>query len=283
MIRLLLIPILSLCCVLPVQAVQLPGQVSQPQIGVQLWSVRDAVAADFDGTLMALAELGFDGVEFAGDYGSYGADPEGLRTFMDEAGLACAGAHVRYPDLVPDQLDEVVAFHQVLGCPALIIALDERAFIEEEIEGFIEDLNQVNDALAGTGIALGYHNHWQEFESYAGSTYWDALAQGTPDEFIMQLDVRHAAYAGKSPLEYLERYPERTFSTHFKAFVPEGGQGRTIIGDDSLDWPALYEMARVVGGTQWIIVEQEVYPDGLSPMECTALSLAALQAVVAMP
>lgn len=53
-----------------------------PLLSVQLHSLRDAVADDFKGTLTAIAEMGFDGVEFAGRYGEFASDPEGLKTFL---------------------------------------------------------------------------------------------------------------------------------------------------------------------------------------------------------
>ena len=58
-----------------------------PGISVQLWSVKDAIKNDFSGTLQAVAEMGFDGVEFAGDYGPYGLDPGGLREKLHEYGV----------------------------------------------------------------------------------------------------------------------------------------------------------------------------------------------------
>lgn len=250
---------------------------TEPRLALQLWSVRDSVAADFEGTLRALADMGFAGVEFAGNYDDYADNPAGLVALMDELGLACAGAHVNFAQLAPDALPDTVAFHQAINCPTLIVAMDERAYSADGIDWAIAELNRVAVALQGSGLATGYHNHWQEFAGYGEATFWDALARGTTSDVVLQLDVRHVAYAGYDPVAYLERYPGRTFSSHFKAFVPEGGQGRTIIGDDSLDWIALLEAARRSGGTQWLVVEQEVYPDGLSPMEASQLSLEGLR------
>ena len=65
-----------------------------PQISVQLWSVKDALKEDFKGTLQNLADLGFDGVEFAGDFGPYANDPAGLKAYLSSIGLVASGAHV---------------------------------------------------------------------------------------------------------------------------------------------------------------------------------------------
>jgi len=65
---------------------------------------------------------------------------------------------------------------------------------------------------------------------------------------------------------------------HFKPTVLRGDKTKkAILGQDSLDWPALITACRDAGGTEWITLEQEAYPDGKSPMECSELSFTALK------
>src|SRR3712207_5432916 len=94
-------------------------------IAVQLYSVRDACSKDFDGTLKQIAEMGFEGVEFAG-YHKYAEDPEGLRKKLDELKLKAAGTHIRAEAFGPDKLKKTIAFHKTIGCRFLIVPGDKR-------------------------------------------------------------------------------------------------------------------------------------------------------------
>ena len=78
---------------------------THPQIGVQLWSVKDEIKADFEGTLTKIAALGIKGVEFAGELGPYANDAAGLKAFLDKTKLQCAGAHVHFDALTPEKID----------------------------------------------------------------------------------------------------------------------------------------------------------------------------------
>jgi sugar phosphate isomerase/epimerase len=112
-----------------------------------------------------------------------------------------------------------------------------------------------------------------------GRTPWDTIAGRTPQDSILQQDVGWTVFAGKDPVVLVKRYPGRTLTSHFKAKLAEGSTGKPIIGQDRTDWPAVYAAARGEGGAEWIVVEQEEYPDGMRPLEAVAASLRGLQAV----
>jgi sugar phosphate isomerase/epimerase len=77
---------------------------------------------------------------------------------------------------------------------------------------------------------------------------------------------------------YVRKYPGRTRTVHFKPTVRAGETGKqAIIGQDSVDWQSVYAACASVGGTEWIVVEQETYPEGRTPMDCTRESVAGLR------
>src|SRR5690554_7215191 len=78
---------------------------TSPQLSVQLWSIKDAVSEDFEGTMKKLAAMGFQGVEFAGNFGPYANDPKGLKAFLDKVGLKASGAHVGFDKMSPENLE----------------------------------------------------------------------------------------------------------------------------------------------------------------------------------
>lgn len=252
-----------------------------PRIGVQLWSVKDEIKQDFEGTLGKLAALGFDGVEFAGEFGPYKDNAAGLKAFMDQHKLACAGAHVRFDALTAEKIEATTAFYKTLGCKNLIIPMDPRGASVEGSTGMAAQLSGLSRQLAAKGMRIGYHNHAQEMAGTVGSTPWDTIARHTPKAAILQQDVGWTTFAGKDPVAYLKKYPGRTVTTHFKAKFADGASGTPIIGQDKTDWAGLARAARGVGGTEWIIVEQEEYPNGMGQVDSVAASYKGLQAILA--
>jgi sugar phosphate isomerase/epimerase len=250
-----------------------------PRIAVQLYSVRGDCAKDFDAALAAVAKLGFEGVEFAGYHG-YADRAADLARRLGDLGLAVAGAHVRTASLRGDELARTIEFHRTLGCPFLIVGGDGDFINREKSRTLADTFNAAAEALAPTGMACGYHNHTKEFGTDGDRTWWDLFAERTKPEVVLQLDVGWAVAADVDPVELIRRHPGRTRITHFKptAKTPD----RTaIIGQDSVDWPAVITACRDVGGTEWMTVEQETYPDGRSPLDCTAASLAGLRKIIA--
>lgn len=252
------------------------------RIGLQLWSVKDEIKQDFEGTLTRIAQLGFQGVEFAGEFGPYKDNPAGLKAFLDRNRLQCAGAHMHFDDLTPERFEATTAFYRTLGCTNLVISMDQRGASTEQSAQMSQELTALSGKLAAKGMRIGYHNHAQELAGTVGSTPWDVIAKNTPKASIMQQDVGWTTFAGKDPVAYVKRYPGRTITTHYKAKFVEGTTGGTpIIGQDKTDWAGLARAVRQVGGTDWIIIEQEEYPNGMGQLETVAASLKGLQAVLA--
>jgi sugar phosphate isomerase/epimerase len=258
------------------------GAAGSQRIGLQLWSVKDEIKQDFEGTLTKISQLGFQGVEFAGEFGPYKDNPRGLRAFMDKNRLQCAGAHMHFDVLAPERFEATTAFYKTLGCTNLVISMDKRGASAEQSAQMSKELSALSSRLAAKGMRIGYHNHAQEMAGAVGSTPWDVIAQNTPQASIMQQDVGWTTFAGKDPVAYVNRYPGRTVTTHYKAKFVQGATGGTpIIGQDNTDWAGLTRAVRQVGGTEWIIIEQEEYPNGMGQLETVAASLKGLQGVLA--
>lgn len=259
-----------------------PAVTPSPLIGVQLWSVKDEIKRDFEGTLLKLTSLGFQGVEFAGEFGRFREDPKGLRDFLRNKGLLCAGAHVSLAQLSADKFDATTTFYKAASCTDLIIAFEPRAFTVAGSGPVASELTTLSVKLAPLGMRIGYHNHAEEMAGVEGQTAWDVLAQGTPSDVILQQDIGWTHFAGKSPVALIKRYPGRSVSLHYKAKVPKGAGGVPLIGQDGTDWSAVTHAAGGVGGTRWLIVEQEEYPNGMGQLEAVAASMRRLQAVLAL-
>lgn len=268
------------CMSLSVKAAQ-DSSVVLPKISVQLWSVKDDVKVDFKSTLTKLSHMGFQGVETAGEFGPYKENPAELKQFLASLKLQVSGAHMGFEQLSDENFDKTVAFYKALGTSMLIVPWDERAWHPTGVKEVVSELNKLANKLAPHGMRIGFHNHEKEFNAFQGSTYWDYIASNTSQNVVLQQDVGWTTYAGKDPVDYVKRYPGRTLTTHYKVRLPEGTQGKLpIIGQDTIDWLNLTKTNIAVGGTLWIVVEQEEYPNGLTPLQAVAQSKQGLDKVL---
>ncbi len=249
-------------------------------IALQLYSIRNDCAKDFDASLEWTAKTGFDAVEFAG-YHKYSGDPEGLRKKLDDLGLKVAATHIGTGTLQGDSLKKTIDFHKVIGCKYLCVPGDGRFTKPEESKELAEIFNKAAEELKKVDMATGYHNHTHEFHKDGDKTYWELFAERTSDDVVLQQDVGWTTVAGYDPAEMIRKYPGRSQVIHCKPSMVKGDSGRSILGEDSVKWVPVFEACRDVGGTEWLTLEQEGYPDGMSPMKCTELSLAGMKKILA--
>jgi sugar phosphate isomerase/epimerase len=250
-------------------------------LAVQLYSVRDDCAKDFDPALTELAKMGFAAVEFAG-YHKYNGKAKELRAKLDELNLKVAGTHIGTGSIKPDQIQKTIDFHQTIGCNYLIVPGDGGFTDPEKSKALAETFNKAAETLKPLGMGCGYHNHTGEFKKVDGTTYWHLFAQRTSKDVILEQDCGWTVAAGLNPVDLMKEFPGRMKVTHLKPVVMGKGAGKKpVIGQDSADWPAIVTACRDIGGTEWYIVEQENYFDGKSPMQCTQESLEGLKKIIA--
>jgi len=252
---------------------------AKPRIAVQLYSVRDDCAKDFDPALARLAAMGFVGVEFAG-YHKYSGKAAELRKKLDELNLVAAGTHIGTGSFHGDELKRTIEFHQILGCKYLIVPGDGAFTHPENSKKLAETFNQTAEVLKPLGMYCGYHNHTGEFKKDGEKTYWQLFGERTSRDVVLQQDCGWSATAGYKPAELVKMFPGRTKTTHFKPVVIKDDPTKIpILGQDSVDWPPVLAACRQYGGTEWVTVEQESYLPGKTPMECTEMSLAGLKKI----
>ncbi len=265
-------------------------------VALQLYSVRDAVAADFEGTLKAVAELGYQGVEFAG---LHGKGAEEIRALCEKYDLTPISAHVPYSDMVKDP-DGVIGTYAAIGCKFIAIPHYHWNFGEntETYEAFIENVKLLGGVCKKYGITLLYHNHDFEFEKMDGVYRLDRLYSDVPADLLeTELDVCWVNVGGENPATYIRQYDGRTPVVHLKDFAGQKSDKMyALIGVDDGDqkdaepqafefrpvghglqkFPAILESASE-SGAQWVVVEQDQPSMGKSPLECAAMSRAYLK------
>jgi len=225
-----------------------------PGIGIQLYTVRDLTGEDtFRNILRALAEMGFEGVEFAWKYG--GMNPAELAAFLDSIGMACCGLHVKLDELL-DPAHEVYEYAKATASPFITTSLCSRL---AEWDALLPQLDRAAEIAAGHGLTFTYHNHWQEFEGADAPLPFDRLAAETNPELVkMELDIGWIRKAGADPMALWDEHAPRTPQIHLRDY-DTNTQQVCDVGDGFIELQAVLDRARELG-TQWLIYEQDRYP-----------------------
>lgn len=242
---------------------------AQTRLGLQLYTVRDAMERDFEGTLKRVAELGYQGVEFAG---FYGRTPEQVKDILTETGLVALGAHTPYVRL-RDALEEEIAFNKKIGNRYLVVPFLEEA--DRNWEEVIEHLRVIGRRCAEEEMVLLYHNHEFELtETLDGQPVLDAIYSRVPAELLkVELDSCWVSYAGYNPLEYITEYNGRLPLLHLKDMItrPDGSAETVALGKGEVPIKEIADAALAVG-VEWLIAEQDNSGD-LDPLDCIATSM----------
>ena len=252
---------------------------ARPHIVAQLWSVNDAMRHDSRNTLKRLAQAGFDGVEFAGEFGEFAQCPRQLSNYLKALGLTAKSAHVPLTTLV-DDFTATMAFYQALSVSTLIVPFDERASDSSRIDALIEQLTTLSRDLTPFDVKIGYHNHAEEWQSYAGTTYMEYLAANTPSVVQLQQDVGWTLDAGHDPLAFHQAHAPRTASVHIKSPEKRPVQANPIIGQDGIAWEVIIAGLLQTTPKLTMVLEQESYPEGMTPIDALLASLKGLVRLV---
>jgi sugar phosphate isomerase/epimerase len=262
-------------------------------IALQLYSVRDRMARDFEGTLAEVSALGYDGVEFAGLYGKSAVE---IKALCQKYNLTPISAHVPFVEMMNNPAGVLQTYAEI-GCRYVVIP-----YLTEEYRPGNVRFDEViaGAALLGKtakelGMTLLYHNHDFEFKKIDGKYALDVLYDTvSPDLLQTELDLCWVKVGGEEPASYLRKYTGRAPVVHFKDFSGKiGGKMYALIGieDDGeaasgfsfrplgmgcQDISALLSAAEDAGAG-WIVVEQDDPSDGLSTIECAKKSIECLK------
>ncbi|RWZ52884.1 sugar phosphate isomerase/epimerase [Labedella phragmitis] len=197
------------------------------EIGIQLYSVRDSLAADPEGTLNALADLGLTRFEGANhralteDGIGFGIPADFLANLMRDRGVSIIGCQINPLDL--DRLPQVLDFQERIGNTRIGCDLEFYPFGDVDyVKRRAEFFNEIGRVSAERGIEFFYHNHFQEFQRFGDRTVYDLLLENTDPELVkFELDTYWAYRGGADPLRLFRENPDRFIMIHQKDF-PSG-------------------------------------------------------------
>ena len=242
-----------------------------PRIGLMLYTVRAECVRDLAGTLRAVAELGYEGVEL---FDLHGHEPGRVRGWLDEHGLSVAGRHVSL-DAVESRLPGLAADAQELGSTRVIVSWVEPPADGTAAAATADRLGEASRQSSALGLELGFHNHDGELRVLDdGRSLLDRLLE-LP--LFLELDLGWAWWAGVDPVALLERTRGHVPLVHVKDFRDRGPRSFCAVGDGNVDYGAVIPHASTTG-VEWLLVEQDEV-DG-SELEAAARSYAALARIV---
>ena len=248
-------------------------------LGLQLYSVRDVLPTDYEGTLKQISALGYREVEAAGFYNHNATQ---VKQAMQNSGLHCVSAHYSYDNLY-QQFDQVIAFNKELGVSYIICSFPGRKnpsqskaadhqnhgamFTLEDWRWNAEQLNQMGEKVSTAGMKFGYHNHTMEFQEQDGVVpYVELLRLTDPAKVTMEMDCGWVVVGGGDPIEYLKRYPTRFSMLHVKDFKLTSNAASMTrrppsaeLGQGTIDYAPIFQEAAKTGHIKHCFVEQEEY------------------------
>lgn len=249
------------------------------KIGLQLFSVWRDAEHDFLGTFQKVADLGYEGVQFAGFYNT---PANKVKQLLDEYQIMSAGAHIGINQLLSHELENTFEYHNKIGnhliiCPAIPKEMRQTA---DDYKKTAETLNKIGETCKKAGFIFGYHNHDYEFERFGDKTGLELLFENTESDLVkMELDCYWASFADHDPIEIIQKYKDRVVSLHIKDMkIVNGKKTGTEVGKGLLDFASLIKAANKFG-IEWFTVEQEEFEG--DPYESLAINVDTLKLLLA--
>ena len=228
-------------------------------VGLELYSVRDALKQDPDGTLRAVAQMGYQAVEFYAPYFEWNeTQAKQTRKLLDDLGLRCYSTHNDAGYFSAANINRARDFNLILGSKYVVLAWSDPKSGADAWKAIADTLNSAAETLQPSGLKPGYHNHQAEFTGAPGQRPIEIIAKNTKPSVMLQLDVGTCLEAGADPVAWIRANPGRIRSIHCKEWSRDPGKGyKVLFGEGIADWKGIFQAAESVGGVEYYLVEQE--------------------------
>jgi len=233
-------------------------------VGLQLYSVRELLPKDFDGTLRQVRAAGYTVVEAAGYYDRSAAD---FRSAMNSAELRCVSSHHTLA-VLETELEKWIDYGQTLGLEYLVCSSAAGVHRDPTAKGplTIDDwrwvageFNRIGEVVKAAGMTFGVHNHTPEFAVEGGVLVYDELLRLTnPKYVVFEMDAGWVTASGHNPADYLSKTPERFPLMHVKDMIP-GANGQMHSTEMGRGVAKYDEILRAAKDLKYYFIEQEVF------------------------
>ena len=250
-------------------------------IGLELYSVRQALSEDLMGTVAKVAEIGYEVVEFYRPYFDWTPEyAKEVRAHMDNLGIKCLSTHNPAEAFMAENRAKAIELNSIIGSQTIVMASPPQGTVERPAPGTTPSagtidgwqkvadlLTEAQEELAAAGLRAGYHNHEYEWRSFDGAAEggprfpMDVLAAGTPEGVTLQLDLGTCMEMERDPVAWINAHPGRIRSLHCKDWAPgtekEEKGYRVLLGEGVTPWQQVLQAAENGGGVEYYLIEQE--------------------------
>ena len=233
-------------------------------LALQLYTVRDAVSKDLEGTLNRLAGLGYKELELFGYNGTFfGKTAKEFKAMLDKAGIKAISSHhttgnaMKGKGTLIDGWDKAIEDVHEVGAKYIVCAfLFPQERTPENYKALPELLEKSAKAAKPAGLQFAYHNHDFEFEKFGDGTVFDFIATKTPADLVkLELDLYWVSKAGQDPVALFDKYPGRFPLWHVKD-MEAGTKNITEVGNGTIDFDRIFAARKKAGLKHWF-VEQD--------------------------
>ena len=240
-------------------------------VGIQLYTIRDAMAEDVVGSLQKVSDIGYKNLELA-DYSNgkfYGYAPKEFKKIVNDMGMEIVSSHagVEATGITRENAQKMADDHAELGVEYVVQPwVNEEDRNVETYKKMITAWNEVGLVMKNAGIQFGYHNHNFEFKPVDGLVpYYDIFMPEMDEDLItMELDLYWATKAGQDPVEMFNKYPGRFQLLHYKDMADDNNipfydvvkEDLTSVGEGLIDFKRIWE-ARDLAGMKYFFVEDD--------------------------
>ncbi len=241
-------------------------------VALELYSLRAEAAKDLPGTLAEIKKMGYDGIELVCEKGGlvsneilWGRPFRDVAKIVKDSGLKVYSIHHGLKLLQGDQLARTIEINQMVKNKNVTCSwMNESKTIAPWYE-HAKTFNQIQAVLSKHKMNVGLHNHGAEVRQVEGKLPWEVFMDNTEKGVTGQMHVAAFPAANLDPVAYIRKYPGRSRTLQLNDWAP--GKRGVLLGEGAVDWKALFAAAESVGGIQAYIIEQESYPQGMTPME----------------
>ena len=227
-------------------------------VGLELYSVREELKKDPEGTVKAVGKMGYQAVEFYAPYFEWtDAQAKSMRKLLDDLGVHCYSTHNGADYFDADKISRARDLNLTLGSKYMVLAWSDPKTNLDGWKAVADKLNEASEKLEPAGMKTGYHNHQAEFMGAAGQRPIEILAKSTKPSVMLQLDVGTCLEAGADPVAWIKANPGRVRSLHCKDWSPDPDKGyKVLFGEGVADWNGIFQAAET-DGVEYYLIEQE--------------------------
>jgi sugar phosphate isomerase/epimerase len=233
-------------------------------IGLQLYTLRDQLEKDVEGTIKQLATIGYKDVEI---YSLYGKSPAEFSKILKDNGITASSGHYLLP-VVKNEWAQKVEEAKTLGLQYMVIAIldkEDRKSLED-YKKLAELFNQAGEATQKAGIQFCYHNHNFEFQKFGDTTAYDYLLKTLDPKLVkFEMDCFWVTHAGQDPVTYFKKHPGRFPLLHIKDMKDKPAPTQELdakmglfapVGQGTINWKRIFANAKTAG-VEHYYVEQD--------------------------